>query len=51
MDVGENPIGYQRMEANLKWPILLLKGIQCVHDALKAVEYKCDGIVVSTHAG
>lgn len=29
----------------------LLKGIQSVDDALKAVEYKCDGIVVSNHAG
>lgn len=29
----------------------LLKGIQSVDDALKAVEYKCDGIMVSNHAG
>jgi isopentenyl diphosphate isomerase/L-lactate dehydrogenase-like FMN-dependent dehydrogenase len=29
----------------------LLKGIQSVEDAVKAVEYKCDGIVVSNHAG
>jgi isopentenyl diphosphate isomerase/L-lactate dehydrogenase-like FMN-dependent dehydrogenase len=29
----------------------VLKGIQCVEDAVKAVEYKCDGIVVSNHAG
>ena len=29
----------------------LLKGIQCVEDAKKAVEYGCDGIVVSNHAG
>jgi isopentenyl diphosphate isomerase/L-lactate dehydrogenase-like FMN-dependent dehydrogenase len=29
----------------------LLKGIQSVDDALKAVEMGCDGIVVSNHAG
>jgi len=29
----------------------LLKGIQCVEDAKKAVEVGCDGIVVSNHAG
>ena len=29
----------------------LVKGIQCVEDAVKAVEYQCDGIVVSNHAG
>jgi isopentenyl diphosphate isomerase/L-lactate dehydrogenase-like FMN-dependent dehydrogenase len=29
----------------------VLKGIQCVEDAQKAVEYGCDGIVVSNHAG
>src|SRR5579862_8657347 len=29
----------------------LVKGIQCVEDAQKAVEYGCDGIVVSNHAG
>src|SRR5271170_124471 len=29
----------------------LLKGIQSIEDALKAVEYNCDGIVVSNHAG
>ncbi|GAA94811.1 uncharacterized protein L969DRAFT_97226 [Mixia osmundae IAM 14324] len=29
----------------------LLKGIQSTEDALKAVEYGCDGIVVSNHAG
>ncbi|OZJ05611.1 hypothetical protein BZG36_01466 [Bifiguratus adelaidae] len=29
----------------------LLKGIQCIEDALKAREYRVDGIVVSNHAG
>jgi isopentenyl diphosphate isomerase/L-lactate dehydrogenase-like FMN-dependent dehydrogenase len=29
----------------------LIKGIQSVHDAQKAVELGCDGIVVSNHAG
>ncbi|QIW95811.1 hypothetical protein AMS68_001329 [Peltaster fructicola] len=29
----------------------LLKGIQSVHDARRAVEIGCDGIVVSNHAG
>lgn len=29
----------------------LLKGIQSVDDAKRAVEYNCDGIVVSNHAG
>ena len=29
----------------------LLKGIQSVHDARRAVEMGCDGIVVSNHAG
>ena len=29
----------------------LLKGIQSTHDARKAVEMGCDGIVVSNHAG
>lgn len=28
-----------------------IKGIQSVEDAKKCVEYKCDGIVVSNHAG
>jgi len=29
----------------------LLKGIQCIEDAKKALEVGCDGIVVSNHAG
>ncbi|KAG5365911.1 Cytochrome b2 [Yarrowia sp. B02] len=33
-----------------KMPIVL-KGVQCSEDALKAVEYKVDGIVLSNHGG
>lgn len=33
-----------------KMPIIL-KGVQCVEDALKAVEYGVDGIVLSNHGG
>jgi isopentenyl diphosphate isomerase/L-lactate dehydrogenase-like FMN-dependent dehydrogenase len=29
----------------------VLKGIQCVEDALKAYEAGCEGIVVTNHAG
>jgi isopentenyl diphosphate isomerase/L-lactate dehydrogenase-like FMN-dependent dehydrogenase len=29
----------------------VLKGIQCVADAVKAAEIGCDGIVVTNHAG
>ncbi|EIM86680.1 FMN-dependent alpha-hydroxy acid dehydrogenase [Stereum hirsutum FP-91666 SS1] len=29
----------------------VIKGIQCAEDALKALEYGCEGIVVSNHAG
>jgi isopentenyl diphosphate isomerase/L-lactate dehydrogenase-like FMN-dependent dehydrogenase len=35
-----------------KWPgILMLKGINRVDDALKAISVGCDGIVVSNHGG
>src|SRR6201985_998821 len=35
-----------------KWPgILMLKGINRVDDALKAVSYGVDGLIVSTHGG
>jgi isopentenyl diphosphate isomerase/L-lactate dehydrogenase-like FMN-dependent dehydrogenase len=35
-----------------KWPgILMLKGINRVDDALKAVSYGVDGIIVSNHGG
>lgn len=33
-----------------KMPIIL-KGVQCAEDALKAVEYKVDGILLSNHGG
>merc|ERR1712193_45029 len=33
-----------------KMPIIL-KGIQCAEDAIKAVEYGCEGIVCSNHGG
>ncbi|SGZ47546.1 CIC11C00000003394 [Sungouiella intermedia] len=33
-----------------KMPIIL-KGVQCVEDALKAIEYGVDGIVLSNHGG
>lgn len=29
----------------------VIKGIQCAEDAIKALEYGCEGIVVSNHAG
>ena len=29
----------------------VIKGIQCVADAIKAYEIGCDGIVVTNHAG
>ena len=35
-----------------KWPgILMVKGINRPDDAVKAIEYGCDGIVVSNHGG
>ena len=35
-----------------KWPgVLMLKGINRVDDALKAVSYGVDGIIVSNHGG
>lgn len=30
---------------------IILKGVQCVEDVLKAVEYKVDGVVLSNHGG
>lgn len=38
------------LRQNWKGPILI-KGIQCVDDALKCVEYGMEGIVVSNHGG
>ena len=29
----------------------MIKGIQCIEDAKKALELGCDGIVVTNHAG
>jgi isopentenyl diphosphate isomerase/L-lactate dehydrogenase-like FMN-dependent dehydrogenase len=35
-----------------KWPgILMIKGVNRPDDAVKAIEYGCDGIVVSNHGG
>lgn len=49
--------GVQSDNANVQWKRIsngrpfVIKGIQCAEDALKALEYGCEGIVVSNHAG